>query len=97
MLQYATRISKEDFLQHQLKLPVPHKPISNKRKPGRPPKLLSINEALQPQADNNTSDEESNKKPCRINWFKSPFIHDIIDAYKTYQSGFLTVKYLRLK
>lgn len=84
---------------------------SNKRPIGRPPKHLLLNDVIQDSnhhnnnnnnnnnTKNNSDDSlnnNSNKKHCaRINWFKSPFIHDILAAYKICRSGYKTVQYLQ--
>jgi hypothetical protein len=63
---------------------------------------LQLNDTLKYNDDNNNNNNNINegcnkKQRTVINWFQSPFIHDILAAYKLHHSGFKTVKYLQQK
>lgn len=64
-------------------------------RPGRPKQELPL---LPPQTILPQSVDESElekEKLTRIDWFSSPFIHDILAAYNQYNSSFLAVKSLK--
>ena len=85
------------------------KEISTARPVGRPKKIRSLQlstpasvstnlaNAVMPTASTSTDSAESKEKKQRIDWFASPYIHDILHAHSLMGSGYATVQYLRRK
>jgi hypothetical protein len=72
----------------------------NKRKqqvvklpPGRPKKLQNIDSILSSHPTDNTV--VASDPALRIDWFSSPFVHDILQAYKLCRTGYSTVQHLQ--
>lgn len=71
-------------------------------KPGRPKKevpLLSDVSTSHGHESSDDSNSESDTPPSRshIDWFRSPFIHDILSSYNHYKSSSLALKSLQMR
>lgn len=83
-------------INQSIKIDPPNKP--KKRGPGRPKSIPSVNDMLVDNNNNSNNDnEEDSKKSTRIDWFGTPFILDILAAYKIHRSGYKTVQYLQTR
>jgi hypothetical protein len=108
MFKYLSTLSVGEFQQKSIVLFAENKAsqsVKRKRTPGRPAKAISVNSVLNSDSTNsnnnnnnndkgNNNDEKPEKK-TRVDWFKSPYIDDILEAYKWNKSGYSTVNYLR--
>lgn len=71
-----------------------HNNVINKRGPGRPKRSIP----LLPPVDNNTPTPSSpTRKRTRIDWFSSPYIHDILDAVRRCRNYTDAINYLQSK
>jgi hypothetical protein len=75
---------------------------ANRKRVGRPNKLQNINNILHSKPEEsseikNDSNNNNHINKSRINWFESPYIHDIIAAYTINKTGYMTVQYLNKK
>ena len=63
---------------------------------GRSKKEIQLDDALANSAHIDSFDgEKDSEKRTRIDWFDSPFIHDILHSYSIHKFGYLMVRDLR--
>ena len=97
-LNQHRRIASQSSEQHALKMVEKERLLLAKRGPGRPPKpveLLAIDQSKTLSSEN-TSPRAPSKRGKYVNWWTSPYIHDILAAYRlNLNSPRRTVDYLQ--
>lgn len=97
ILSNANEEIKADIAQKQTKA---ESDEANKRTPGRPRKIVQLNDALLNAADE-SKQEDSEDQQCKrskyCDWLHSPLMHDILEHVRIYRSARAAVEALKKK